>query len=249
MSRVQSIERAFAVLGALADGPLGVTEVADGSRCRRAPPPACSARSPTRAPSSRCRATPRYRLGPRIVTLAAGVRPTRSLVALARPHLVELAGAAGEAAGLSVPDGASSTTSTRSTARTRSRSATGPARASRCMRSRRAWSAWPSLRPGRSTLPGRAARALHAADRRRRRAPSGAAPRVQLDGYAWARDEFADGITSVAAAVADADGEVVAAIHVHGPSYRFPALGAGGGAERGGRDGGGTDLGEPAPAG
>ena len=29
MSRVQSIERAFAVLGALADGPVGVTEVAD----------------------------------------------------------------------------------------------------------------------------------------------------------------------------------------------------------------------------
>ena len=29
MSRVQSIERAFAVLGALADGPIGVTEVAD----------------------------------------------------------------------------------------------------------------------------------------------------------------------------------------------------------------------------
>jgi len=28
MSRVQSIERAFAVLGALADGPIGVTEVA-----------------------------------------------------------------------------------------------------------------------------------------------------------------------------------------------------------------------------
>ena len=29
MSRVQSIERAFAVLGALADGPIGVTEVAE----------------------------------------------------------------------------------------------------------------------------------------------------------------------------------------------------------------------------
>src|SRR5205809_23823 len=29
MSRVQSIERAFAVLGALTDGPIGVTEVAD----------------------------------------------------------------------------------------------------------------------------------------------------------------------------------------------------------------------------
>jgi DNA-binding IclR family transcriptional regulator len=29
MSRVQSIERAFAVLGTLADGPIGVTEVAE----------------------------------------------------------------------------------------------------------------------------------------------------------------------------------------------------------------------------
>jgi DNA-binding IclR family transcriptional regulator len=29
VSRVQSIERAFAVLAALTDGPIGVTEVAD----------------------------------------------------------------------------------------------------------------------------------------------------------------------------------------------------------------------------
>jgi DNA-binding IclR family transcriptional regulator len=50
--------------------------------------------------------------------------------------------------------------------------------------------------------------------------------RAQLDGYVWARDEVADGISSVAAALADEDGEVVAAIHVHGPSYRFPADGA-----------------------
>ena len=32
MSRVQSVERAFAVLGALADGPLGVTEIAERVR-------------------------------------------------------------------------------------------------------------------------------------------------------------------------------------------------------------------------
>ena len=49
----------------------------------------------------------RYRLGGRIVSLAAGVLPARSLVAIARPILVELASATGEAAGLSVPDGAS----------------------------------------------------------------------------------------------------------------------------------------------
>ncbi len=46
--------------------------------------------------------------------------------------------------------------------------------------------------------------------------------RARLDGVAWTRDEVAAGISSVAAAVADEAGEVIAAIHVHGPSYRFP---------------------------
>jgi DNA-binding IclR family transcriptional regulator len=45
---------------------------------------------------------------------------------------------------------------------------------------------------------------------------------VIRDGVAWTADEYAEGITSVAAPVVDAAGEVVAAIHVHGPSYRFP---------------------------
>src|SRR5262249_45183104 len=48
---------------------------------------------------------------------------------------------------------------------------------------------------------------------------------AQIDGFAWTRDEYAEGITSVAAAVADDEGEVVGAIHVHGPSYRFPPSG------------------------
>jgi DNA-binding IclR family transcriptional regulator len=48
---------------------------------------------------------------------------------------------------------------------------------------------------------------------------------VALAGYAWVHDEFADGISSVAAGIADASGEVIAAVHVHGPSYRFPPRG------------------------
>ena len=48
---------------------------------------------------------------------------------------------------------------------------------------------------------------------------------VRRDGYTWAREEFDEGISSVAAPIADANGEVVAAVHVHGPSYRFPAPG------------------------
>ena len=42
---------------------------------------------------------------------------------------------------------------------------------------------------------------------------------------AWSREEFAEGLNSVAAPIADASGEVVAAVHVHGPSYRFPRPG------------------------
>ena len=52
--------------------------------------------------------------------------------------------------------------------------------------------------------------------------------RTALDGFAWTVDEVADGISSVAAPVADAEGEVVGALHVHGPTYRFPGTGADG---------------------
>ena len=48
---------------------------------------------------------------------------------------------------------------------------------------------------------------------------------IRRDGYAWALEEFDEGISSVAAPVADASGEVVAAVHLHGPSYRFPSAG------------------------
>ena len=48
---------------------------------------------------------------------------------------------------------------------------------------------------------------------------------IRRDGYTWAREEFDEGISSVAAPIADANGEVVAAVHVHGPSYRFPISG------------------------
>ena len=48
---------------------------------------------------------------------------------------------------------------------------------------------------------------------------------VRRDGHAWVHDEYAVGITSVAAPIADARAEIVAAVHVHGPSYRFPTAG------------------------
>jgi DNA-binding IclR family transcriptional regulator len=41
-------------------------------------------------------------------------------------------------------------------------------------------------------------------------------------GVAWGRGEFASDINSVAAAIHNRDGAVVAAVYLHGPAYRFP---------------------------
>jgi DNA-binding IclR family transcriptional regulator len=45
---------------------------------------------------------------------------------------------------------------------------------------------------------------------------------VRRDGYAWAIEEFAPGLSSVAAGIRDRSGVLVAALHVYGPAYRFP---------------------------
>src|SRR6478672_6461798 len=105
VSRVQSIERAFAVLGALTDGPIGVTEVADRVELPKSTAARMLASLAREGAVEQVPGETRYRLGPRIEALATGLVPTRTLVAVARPHLVELAASISEAAGLSIPDG------------------------------------------------------------------------------------------------------------------------------------------------
>lgn len=54
--------------------------------------------------------------------------------------------------------------------------------------------------------------------------PAASAARLQQvrdDGYAWALEEFAVGLNSVAAAIRTTDGRVVASLH-DGPASRFP---------------------------
>lgn len=223
MSRVQSIERAFAVLGALGDGPLGVTGVAERVRLPKSTVARLLASLASEGAVEQVPGGTDYRIGGRLVTLAAGVRPTRSLIALARPHLVELAGAIGEAAGLSMPDGylVHYVDQEDSPHPVRIRDWTGTRLPMHAVSSGLVFLAhMPAtdverflarplerFTPSTLTDPGLIRERIL---------------RVRLDGYAWTRDEVAEGISSVAAALADEDGEVVGAIHVHGPSYRFP---------------------------
>jgi DNA-binding IclR family transcriptional regulator len=226
MSRVQSIERAFAVLGALTDGPIGVTEVAD----RVALPKSTAARMlVSLAREGAVEQIPgetRYRLGPRIESLATGLVTTRSVVAIARPHLAELAAAIGEAAGLSIPerDAMHYVEQVDSDHPVGVRDWTGARIPMHAVSSGLAVLAlWPRVRSDAylsAPLERFTDRTMTDPAQLRTRLQ-----RIQIEGRAWTNGEYAEGIASVAAAIADADGEVVAAVHVHGPSYRFPPPG------------------------
>jgi len=228
MSRVQSIERAFSVLSALGGGPLGVTEVAERARLPKSTVARLLSALVAEGAVERVAGGTDYRIGQRLVGLASGVVSTRSLVAVARPHLVELAAATGETAGLSIPDGflvhyidqeatshavgVRDWTGTRLPMHAVSSGLVFLASFATAEVDRFLATPLEPFVPGTVTDPQQIRNRLR---------------RAQVDGVAWTRDEVAEGISSVAAAVAGAGGEVVAALHVHGPSYRFPGPGAG----------------------
>ena len=224
MSRVQSIERAFAVLGALSDGPIGVTEVADRVDLPKSTAARMLASLAREGAVEHVPGQTRYRLGPRIEALANGLVATRSVVALARPLLTELATAIGETAGLSVPEGDAMhyVEQVESDQPVGVRDWTGSRIAMHAVSSGLAVLA---LRP-RPWVDDYLARPLERYTERTMTDPAELRTRLQrilLDGCAWTNGEYADGIASVAAGITDASGEAIAAIHVHGPAYRFPA--------------------------
>jgi DNA-binding IclR family transcriptional regulator len=215
------------VLGALADGPIGVTEVADRADLPKSTAARLLASLVREGVVEQVPGDTSYRLGPRLVTLAARIRPARSLAALARPSLAELADTTGEAAGLSVREGDSAhyIEQVSSPNPVSVRDWTGSRIPLHAVSSGQVLLAYtaPTFvqrylgRPMEAFTPRTLVSADALLDRMRA---------IRRDGYTWALEEFDEGISSVAAPVADASGEVVAAIHLHGPSYRFPAAGA-----------------------
>ena len=215
------------MLGALVDGPLGVTEIAGRVDLAKSTVARLLAALDAEGAVERVADPRRYRLGPRISSLASGRQETRGLVAIAHPSLVELAAETGEAAGLSVPDG-------RTMHYVDQVDSPNPVQVRDWTGSRIPMHAVPS---GQVVLAHQSASAVarflsepleaftsrtivdaaRLLDRLRE---------VRRDGHAWVRDEFADGITSIAAPIGGPDGEVVAAVHLHGPSYRFPSAGS-----------------------
>lgn len=222
MSTVQSIDRAFSVLRSLSAGPAGVTDISDRVGLPKSTVSRLLSTLEELGAVEQVSVGGEYRIGWAMTELAAAARPGRSLISLARPHLVQLASATGEAAGVSIPDGTDMLYLDQLTPNSelQVRDWTGhriPMYAVPSGQVVLAADAGAAARVAATTLEPFTAHTITSHE--------SLDQRLELTrqlGYAWALEEFAEGLNSVAAAVCTADGRVVAALHVYGPASRFP---------------------------
>ena len=223
MQTVQSIDRAFQILEEVASDPGGISEL---SR-RLGLPTSTVAR--LLATLERLGAVERmtddnsYRIGSAIVTMAASIDPNQSLLAVAQPYMVDLVEQVAEAVGLSIPAGydVHYIGQVDCANPVQVRDWTGVSLPMHVVPSGMVVLAhWPDeaiarylsrkldrYTPGSVTDPRLIRERIE---------------RVRDEDVSWMEEEFAEGISSVAAPLFNAAGVVVGALHSHGPTYRFP---------------------------
>lgn len=225
-THVESVARAVRIIEQLAKSPSGLSETArrvglPKSTVARLLGTLESVQAVERTEDGRL-----YRLGPTVRRLSTAAGGPAQLAAFAHPYLEELTELTGEAAGVSIPDGFAVhyVDQTESSHPVQARDWTGELIPMHVVPSGLAMMAhWPEaqlerflhrslvrLTPNSITDPVRIRERLK---------------ELREDGFIWAREEFVEGINSVASPVLEKNGHVIAALHVHGPSYRFPAQG------------------------
>lgn len=226
MSTVQSVERAFSVLQALAGGPAGVSEIADRTELPKSTVSRLLGTLVDLGAVEQSDLLGVYGLGELIIDLSASASPGRNLIALARPHLVELVEEIDEAAGLGMLDGSSVYyyDQVDSDHQVQVRDWTGESVDAHVVSSGLVLMAFAS-RPVRDAFlsgPFEAWTDHSVTD------PTAIARRLdetKRAGFAWVYEEMSEGLNSVAAPIVNPAGMVIAAVHAHGPSYRFPKPG------------------------
>ncbi len=219
---VQSVDRAFAILGVVASAPGGVSDVARRAGLALSTTARLLATLEALGAVERFAPGPTYRLGVTLHDLVAAVEPASGLVRRARPHLEGLVAQVGETAGISVADGAGHVLyldQVESGQDVTLQDWTGVRLPLHVVSSGLVLLAAQSTAQIRTYCADGLERftdhtTTRASELRTRLA------KIRTTGYAWTVEEFADGISSVAAPVVDSAGAVVAALHVHGPSYR-----------------------------
>ena len=222
---VQSIERAFALLRAVATGPAGISELAR----RVTLPTSTVARLLSTLEGigavERLGDGITYRVGSAVSGLAAAVDRGASLADRARPFLVELVARVGETAGVSVLDGTEVLylDHVESENQVQVRSWTGTRLPLHVVSSGLVLLAYQPQTFIDDVVRGTLARftrsTISSPDAVRSRLLS-----IREEGHCWTAREFDDGITSVAVPIMGPTGVIVGALHVHGPAYRFPAV-------------------------
>lgn len=219
---MQTIDRAFAVLGALAGQRrrLGLTEIANNVDL----PKTTVLRILTSLEDLAMveRTDGQYALGPGIAALTRHASPSAALGSVARPYLAELSETYGENASVGIEEGGallyidtalapgavqvSDWTGRRVPLHA---DAAGLVLLSGWSERRLAdYAAAPLVAPTRNTVTSAPALAARAAA-------------IRESGHAWTYGEFSDDVNGVAAPVADEAG-IIGAINVYGPAYRWP---------------------------
>ena len=220
---VQSIERAFALLRALATAPYGVTELADQVELPKSTVARLLSALETEGAVAQDELGGEYRLGDGLLDIAGAALPGRNLVATVRPYLLELSEEIGEAAGLGIAQDRDVfyLDHAEPEADVMVRDWTGESLPMHAVPSGMALLA--SMTD--AELDTYLAEPVSAVTPNTLVAPEAIRERIdairQL-GYAWGFEEGVDGINSLAAPIVSSDGTAVAAIHIHGPAYRFP---------------------------
>jgi DNA-binding IclR family transcriptional regulator len=224
MSGVQSIERAFTVLACLRQGATGVSDIATRTQIPKSTVSRLLLTLADLGAVEPIAGGVGYRIGPTLFDLAALGGPKRSMTDVARPLLVELTQVSGEAAGMSVLAGnkvlciesIESHTDIQVRDWTGDRADPHLVAGGFVLLSRLSSEAIDAVCPD----PLAPCRPGVVADRSVLHDRVAAARR---DGFVWVEDEFFVGLSTVAAPVVDRrSGVVVAAVHIHGPSFRFP---------------------------
>jgi DNA-binding IclR family transcriptional regulator len=222
---VQSVERAFSILEAVSGRPAGVTAIAERVHLPKSTVARLLQTLEEVEAVERVDGT-RWRIGRGVATLAGTASPERSLIGVARPHLTRLVAEVGEDAGVSLPDGydVHYVDQVESGNPVQVRDWTGTRAPLHAVPSGLVLLAeWPD-----DAIEAFVARGLAQLTPRTLTDPKALRRRLaetRREGLAWGLEEYAEGISSVAAAVRDGRGKPIAALHLHGPSYRFPMPG------------------------
>lgn len=221
---VQSVDRAFAVLRAVATEDGGISDLARRTGLAITTTARLLGALESQGAVVRHEPGPIYRIGPALVELAAVADPAAGLAARARVHLEALVAEVGETAGISSADGDRHVLYLDSVEATDQdvtlRDWDGERLPLHVVSSGLVLLAHRDTRSISAYIAGGlerfTARTITTARDLRRRLDQ-----IRAQGYAWTNEEYAKGICSVAAPIHDAAGRVTAALHVHGPSYRL----------------------------